>query len=234
MANDSIFEGLDPDTAALLGAARATSPSEPRVGLFAAMSAVAVAGPLPVPSTPRRKLMLGKILTAKALGIAGALALTGGVAGAATGTLGPVQDPVAGVVDNVGIHIPKTNHGADVSDAARDKDGDTEGENHGSRVSETARQNHGHEDDATTTDGDDAGDDAGDDSGSGNNGHGNANGHSKDKSHDSDDDSADDSTTTVDDDDDDAASHDSDSDSEHSGDRGGEAKSGHGGHDSDD
>jgi len=192
MADDSIFEGLDPEVATVLNAARRTSPIEPDAGLLAAMTSAAAAGPLPLASTPRRKTMIGKLITVKALGLAGALALTGGVAAAATGTLpDPVQDPIAGVVDNVGINIPKSNHGAKVSDVARDKSDDGD-DNHGSKVSETARDNHGHNKDDATTTTTVAGDE---NSGPGNNGRGNANGHDKNRVDDDDDDAT--TTTTV-------------------------------------
>ncbi len=238
MADDSIFEQLDPETAALLNVARATSPVEPHAGLFAAMTAAAVAGPLPVPSTPRRKVMLGKLITAKALGIVGVLALTGGVA-AATGSLpDPVQSPVSGAVEHVGVHIPDGNHGADVSGVARDTSGDGE-DNHGATVSDTARDNHGHNKDDATTTTTVAGDD---NSGPGNNGRGNANGHSKDHSnngaddaagHDANDDHGNDevTTTTV------AGSTTPTTADDHggnSGRNGGESEAGHGGHGADD
>lgn len=187
MANDSIFEGLDPKVAAVLNEARRTSPVEPDPGLIAAMTAAAVDGPLPVHSVPRRKTMIGKLITAKALAVAGALVLTGGMAAAATGTLPDVvQDPVSNAVDNVGINIPEANHGSKVSDAAHDKE--VEGKNHGDDVSGVARDNHGH---ATTTtiEGDD------------NSGPGNSGDHRQDGEHrnSGDDDDAT-TSTTVDDD----------------------------------
>ncbi len=62
--------------------------------------------------------MLGKLLTVKALGIAlPAMALTGGVAAAATGSLpGPAQSAVSGALSHVGISVPgpgghSKNHG---------------------------------------------------------------------------------------------------------------------------
>ena len=102
---------------------------------------------------PRKKRMLGKLITAKALGIAGVIALTGGAAAAATGTLpDPVQDKASNVADVVGINIPNGDHGSQVAPVARDKDGDEEGQNHGERVRETARDNHGHEGDSSDDD----------------------------------------------------------------------------------
>ncbi|MEY2398401.1 MAG: hypothetical protein QOJ00_1575 [Actinomycetota bacterium] len=196
MANDSIFEGLDQEATALLHAARATTPASPDAGLLTAMAAAAVDGPVPISSRPRRTTMIGKLITAKALGLAGALVLTGGVAAAATGTLpDPVQTPVSNAAEHVGVHIPEGEHGAAVSAVAHDKSNDGDG-NHGATVSETARQNHGHEGDATTTT-TVAGDDNGGttNSGPGNNGKGNAKGHTK--AHDATDDNEDQVTTTT-------------------------------------
>ncbi|MBA2609476.1 MAG: hypothetical protein H0U92_11080, partial [Actinobacteria bacterium] len=63
--------------------------------------------------------MLGKLLTAKALAVVGAVALTGGAAAAATGILpDPVQDAAAHTVERVGIHIPADDDAADAADAA--------------------------------------------------------------------------------------------------------------------
>jgi hypothetical protein len=137
--------------------------------------------------------MLGKLITAKALGLAGALALTGGVAAAATGTLpDPVQDTASHTAEHVGVHIPEGDHGAAVSGVAHDKAGDGD-ENHGARVSEIARQNHGHDTTTSTTV-------AGDDSSGPGNSRGHANDHAtEDHGHDgvNDDDDATTSTTTV-------------------------------------
>ena len=193
MADDPIFDELDPEVAAALSAARHTSPVELAPGLLAAMTAAAIAGPLPLASSPRRTSMIGKLITAKVLGIAGALALTGGVAAAATGTLpDPVQQPVSNAAEHVGVHIPQGEHGAAVSGVAHDKSNDGDG-NHGATVSNVARDNHGHEVTTSTTTG------AGEPPavGPGNNGHGNANGHNKDKSGDDASDNAEVTTTTA-------------------------------------
>ena len=151
MNSESLFDGLDPEVAAVLNDARRTPPVEIDDGLLTAMSAAAVEGSLtPIPSTSRRKAMIGKLITAKAFAIAGAFVLTGGVAAAATGTLpDPVQSPVSHAAEHVGVHIPDGEHGAAVSDAAHDKTVD--GKNHGDDVSAVARDNHGHDGDTTST-----------------------------------------------------------------------------------
>lgn len=153
MSTDPTFDEVSPEVAALLSAARATTPVAPNAALISSMAAAVEPGISPMQTTtPRRKKLIGKLITAKALGIVGAMALTGGMAAAATGTLpDPVQDTASDVADVVGVNIPKGEHGARVSDVARDKDGDVEGENHGSRVRETARDNHGHNKDTTST-----------------------------------------------------------------------------------
>lgn len=208
MPTDPTFDEVSPEVAALLAAARATTPVTPDPSLTSLMAAAVDTGSLgTATTTPRRKTLIGKLITAKALAVVGALALTGGVAAAATGTLpDPIQDTAANVADVVGVDIPKSNHGADVSDVARDKSGDSEDSNHGATVSDTARDNHGHnkdgEDDTTSTSTTVVGGSKHDD-GPGNNGQGNANGHSKHDGsddpadHDSNDDNGDDSTTST-------------------------------------
>lgn len=192
MAHDSIFDGLAPQVAAALNDARRVPSVDPDLGLIALMAAAAAASPLNSPPMIRRKSMLGKIVTAKALALAGALALSGGVAAAATGTLpDQVQAPVANTVEHVGVHIPNGEHGAAVSDVAHQKDGD----NHGADVSGTARDNHGHEGDDTTP-----ATIAGEDGPGNSQGH--ANGHATEKSNKgsddgTDDDSDDDTITTA-------------------------------------
>lgn len=196
MPTDPTFDEVSPEVAALFAAARATTPATPDPSLTSLMAASVDTGSLTQPlDTPRRKTLLGKLITAKALAVAGALVLTGGVAAAATGTLpDPVQDTASNVADVVGVNIPKSNHGSEVSPVARDKSGDDSG-NHGATVSDTARDNHGHnkDDDTTSTSTTVVGGSKHDD-GPGNSGHGNANGHSK---HDGTDDDADDSTTST-------------------------------------
>lgn len=227
MSNDPTFDGVSPEVAELLAAARATTPVAPDAALLSSMAVAVGTGNLnSTVTTPRRKTLIGKLITAKVFGIVGALALTGGAAAAATGTLpDPIQDTASNAADVVGISIPDSNHGSEVSPVARDKDGDVEGENHGSRVSETARDNHGHnkDDDTTTTTVE------GDNSGPGKSTtRGNAGDHSNSGKHDGTDDSSDDSdddsddddattTTTIDDDSDDDSNDDGDDDSDRSG-----------------
>ena len=184
MPTEPTFDGLDPEVRALLNEARQTTSVAPASGLIAAMTAAVEEGQLAThpAALPRRKTMLGKVITAKALAIAGALALSGGAAAAATGTLpDPVQTATSDVVDNVGINIPKGEHGAKVSTVARDKS--TEGREHGEAVSTAAKDNHGH---ATTTTvvGDDE-----------NSGPGNSRGHANDHATNKDGDDGDDETT---------------------------------------
>ena len=108
--------------------------------------------------------MLGKVLTAKALAVVGALALTGGVASAATGSLpDPAQDAASNAVSHVGLHIPKSdasehadhpdNHGKDVSTVAHDTS--TTGADHGAAVCAVASEGKcqaGDDDGTDTTD----------------------------------------------------------------------------------
>lgn len=212
MATDP-FDALSPEVAALFAAARETEPASENSALFAAMADAAASGRLVPQTPPRRKSVIGKILTAKVAAIVGALMLSGGAAAAATGTLpDPVQDVASDAADVVGVNIP---HGKSVSTVARDKSNDGE-ENHGKTVSETARDNHGHNKDTTTTtaiEGDD------------NRGPGNSNGAGKSEDSnasdnarnkpDSDDDDDDDTTsTTIDDDAEDDADDDESDDIE--------------------
>ena len=127
MSTDPTMEGLSPEVATLLASARATEAAPaPSAALLAAMVEAVDSGHLDSAITPpRKKRMLGKLITAKALGIAGVIALTGGAAAAATGTLpDPVQDKASNVADVVGINIPNGDHGSQVAPVARDKDGD--------------------------------------------------------------------------------------------------------------
>jgi hypothetical protein len=146
-----MFDGLTPEVEDLLQAASSDLPAaHAPAGLLRALAdAVDVNGYTPSP-TPRSKSMLGKVLTAKALAIAGVLVLTGGAASAATGTLpDPAQDVASETVSHVGLHIPKSdeekqarhpeNHGKDVSGVAHDKEGDGDG-NHGARVCAVASE----------------------------------------------------------------------------------------------
>jgi hypothetical protein len=233
MNNDEGFEGFGPEVAAVLNEAHRSSPVDPNPALLSAMRAAVVDSPQTSPSlAPRKKTMLGKLITAKALGIAGALVFTGGVAAASTGTLpDQVQAPVADVVDNVGIHIPTGEHGAAVSTVAHDKSNDGDG-NHGQTVSETARDNHGHNKDTTETTV------AGDDEGTDNSGPGNSRGHADDHatnkgehSDDNGDDNEVTTTTTVANNDDSA---DDSSDSSEVDDQGSHGDHGGHGHDSSD
>lgn len=152
MATDP-FDDLTPEVAALFAAARDTQRPSENPALMSALADAVHSGRL-VPQTPtsRRKFVIGKLVTAKAAALAGALILSGGAAAAATGTLpDSVQDVASDAADVVGVNIPDGNHGSKVSSVARDKSEDGE-ENHGKTVSETAKDNHGHnKDDATTT-----------------------------------------------------------------------------------
>jgi hypothetical protein len=145
-----MFEGLSPEVAALLDAAAADLPTaQADAGLLAAM-AEAVSVGVSAPSTsPRKRKMLGKVLTAKAAAIAGVLVLSGGVASAATGSLpDPAQDAASNVANVVGLDIPKSdkaeakehpeNHGKDVSTVAHDPE--NEGADHGSAVCTVASE----------------------------------------------------------------------------------------------
>jgi hypothetical protein len=160
-----MFDGLTPAARDLLHAAGSDLPAaQPDAGLLRAMAeAIDVNGLTAVSPIPRRKSMLGKALTAKALAVTGALLLTGGVASAATGTLpDPAQDVAADAASVVGLNIPKSdaekqerhpeNHGKDVSGVAHDKEGDGEG-THGSRVCAVASEGKckSGDDDSTTT-----------------------------------------------------------------------------------
>jgi hypothetical protein len=157
-----MFDGISPEVEALLNAAKSDLPvAKADAGLLnamtLAMSADTASSPL-----PRRRPMLGKVLTAKAAAIAGVLVLTSGVAAAATGTLpGPVKD----AAEHVGIHISDSgdeqgdnddqgddtqddttsttvehpdNHGNDVSTVAHDDS--NEGADHGSAVCTVASE----------------------------------------------------------------------------------------------
>lgn len=159
MATDP-FDSVSPEVAALFAAARATEPAAENAALFAAMAGAAATGNLGPTPSPRRKSVIGKVLTAKAAAIAGVLVMTGGVAAAATGTLpDPVQNTASDAAEHVGLHIPQGDHGADVSGVARDKSGTDYGSNHGEDVSTVARDNHGHNKDDETTSTTVAGDD---------------------------------------------------------------------------
>jgi hypothetical protein len=138
-----MFEGLSPEVEALLDAAAADLPAaQADAGLLAAMAEGVSIGtsPTPIP-TPRRKSVLGKVITAKVAAIAGVLVLTGGVASAAaSGTLpDSAQDAASDAAEHVGLHIPKGEHGAAVSGVARDKSNDGD-DNHGTAVCTVASE----------------------------------------------------------------------------------------------
>jgi hypothetical protein len=150
-----MFEGLSPEVESLLNAAKSDLPvAQADAGLLESMvMAMSVDTSAPSP-TPRRRSMIGKVVTAKAAAIAGVLVLTGGVASAATGVLpDPAQNAASQAAEHVGLHIPKSddhdadeeadddtsttvehpdNHGNDVSTVARDES--NEGRDHGSAV----------------------------------------------------------------------------------------------------
>jgi hypothetical protein len=221
-----MFEGLSPEVEALLDAAAGDLPvAQADAGLLAAM-AEAVSVGVSAPSTsPRKRKMLGKVLTAKAAAIAGVLVLSGGVASAATGSLpDPAQDAASNVANVVGLDIPKSdkaeakehpeNHGKDVSTVAHDPE--NEGADHGSAVCTVASEG------KCKPNADDED----------NSGKGNSADHRQDGDH-RNENSVDDSTTstTVNDDsgDDDAADHDAGDDNPGEQSGKGKDKSGHDG-----
>lgn len=230
-----MFEGLSPEVAALLDAAAADLPAaQADAGLLATLAEAVSAGTsaVPVPS-PRRKSVLGKVITAKVAAIAGVLILTGGVASAATGTLpDPAQDAASSVADVVGLDIPKAhpdNHGKEVSGVAHDKSGDGD-ENHGARVCAVASQ-------GKCKSGDDATDDESNEGPSDNRGPGGSSAdHRQDGEHRNgnsvDDDNSTTSTTIEDNADDDGPDHDADDDNP--GDESGKGKDKSGDHAPDD
>jgi hypothetical protein len=144
-----MFDGLSPEVDALLNAAKSDLPkAQADAGLIEAMTlalSVDALGPSHAP-VPRRRSMLGKVLTAKAAAIAGVLVLSGGVASAATGTLpDPAQNAASHAAEHVGLHIPKSDDDAaeDVNDDANDDSADTpttveHPDNHGKDVSTVA------------------------------------------------------------------------------------------------
>ena len=149
-----MFEGLSPEVEGLLNAAKSDLPvAQADAGLLEAMvMAMSVDTSSPSPA-PRRRSMIGKVVTAKVAAIAGVMVLSSGVAAAATGALpDSAQDAASNAAEHVGLHIPKSEHGAAVSGVAHDKDGDGD-QNHGSRVCAVASEGKcqsGDEDDDTT------------------------------------------------------------------------------------
>lgn len=107
------------------------------------------------PSNDRTTRSMRSYLSIKIGALAGAALLsTAGAAAAATGNLpGPAQDAVAGVVQHVGVDLPRNddhpaNHGDQVSTTAHET---APGSDHGASVSATARSNHGQDDPTTST-----------------------------------------------------------------------------------
>jgi hypothetical protein len=145
-----MFEGISPEVESLLSAAKSDLPAaKADPGLLEAMVlAVSTDATAPL-SIPRKRRMLGKVLTAKAAAIAGVLVLSGGVAAAATGTLpGPVQNTASHAAEHVGVHLPNSDDDQSTKDA-NDDQGDDNGtettptsvehpDNHGNDVSTVA------------------------------------------------------------------------------------------------
>ena len=122
---------------------RPASPVEDAATSTAVMAAVSLlrhradlATPLIERARRARRLVQAKI---SALVFAGTLVGTTGMA--AAGALpAPMQDAAATVLDKVGIHVPSSDHGAEVSDIAHLADGSPRGED----VATVASRGHGH------------------------------------------------------------------------------------------